>query len=166
MKRIPRLTVLLILISLVALGVLIGCDGLFNPRGGDTGGEVEIFDFFGLYLVDGDYNGSIMLKTDKKVDFTSADFTILKYDSDEEEYLEQDGDNPLFVESVFLDYEASETFAGVKYRVYGYIITLGDGVVVSQSPGTDYKLEIAKQGYTFSFVDEAEEEGPYFKLIK
>jgi len=35
MKRIPRLTVLLILISLVALGVLIGCDGLFNPRGGD-----------------------------------------------------------------------------------------------------------------------------------
>ncbi len=159
MKRIPRLIVLLILISLVALGVLIGCDGLFSPRGAE-GGEVEIFDFFGLFVVDGDYNGSIMLKTDKKVDFTPADFTILEYDSDEEEYLEQ---NTLFVESVFLDYQASETFEGVTYREYGYIITLGDGVIVSQNPGTDYKLEIAKQGYTFSFVDYAED-GPYFEL--
>jgi hypothetical protein len=160
MKRVPRLTVLLILISLVALGVLIGCDDLFSPRGGDTGGEVEIYDFFGLFVVDGDYNGSIMILTDKKVDFTPADFTILEYDPDEEEYLEQD---TLFVESVFLDYEASETFAGVTYREYGYIIILGDGVKVSTNFGPDYKLEITKQGYTFSFVDNAED-GPYFVL--
>ncbi len=154
------------MISLVALGVLIGCDGLFNPRGGDTGGEVEIFRFFGIFTVEGDYNGSIYLSSNKKVNFTPSDFTVLEYDLDEEDYLEQDGATPIFVESVFLDYENSETYEGKTYWEFSYIITLGDGLKVSHDNGTDYKLEIAKQGYTFSFVDEAEEEGPYFKLIK
>lgn len=148
------------MISLVALGVLIGCDGLFSPRGGDTGGEVEIFDFFGLFVVDGEYNGSILLRSDTKVNFTPADFAILEYDPDEEEYLEQDA---LFVESVFLESEGFEVHEGVTYWEFNYIITLGDGVEVSQNPGTDYKLEITKPGYTFSFVDYAED-GPYFLI--
>ncbi|NLA93501.1 MAG: hypothetical protein GX842_08770 [Spirochaetales bacterium] len=163
MKRVPRLIVLLILISLIALVVLVGCDGLFSPRAGDTGGEVEIFGFFGLHTVDGDYNGSIYLRSNKKVNFTPSDFTVLEYDLDEEDYLEQDGANPIFVESVFLNYETSETYEGKTYWEFSYIITLGDGVKVSQNEGTDYKLEIAKQGYTFSFVDDAEA-GPFFVL--